>query len=54
MHMDLFNHGFFIMQVLPQGIAYRAAVEQITNYRLKVVQDNDDVRLCYANATDFQ
>ncbi|TMW69345.1 hypothetical protein Poli38472_001501 [Pythium oligandrum] len=30
------------VQVLPDGIAYRSAVEKITNYRLKVVLDNED------------
>ncbi|KAJ0402730.1 hypothetical protein P43SY_007872 [Pythium insidiosum] len=29
-------------QTLPEGIAYRKAVEQITNYRLKVVMENED------------
>lgn len=32
------------VQVLPEDAVYRNSVERITNYRLKVVLDNEDVR----------
>lgn len=31
-------------QVLPEDAVYRTSVERITNYRLKVVLGNEDVR----------
>ncbi|RLN95382.1 hypothetical protein BBJ28_00014048 [Nothophytophthora sp. Chile5] len=38
---------WLIVQVLPVEAAnYRGAVEQITNFRLKVVETNEDVRYC--------
>ncbi|GLE04043.1 hypothetical protein PINS_up012954 [Pythium insidiosum] len=38
----LYNKTLQAAQTLPEGIAYRKAVEQITNYRLKVVMENED------------
>jgi hypothetical protein len=35
-----------VVQIIPEGVFYRQSVEAFTNYRLKVVQENEDVRPC--------
>ena len=42
--MGLYAQTLEEIKAIPAGVPYREQVEKFTNYRLKVVQDNEDVR----------
>ena len=42
--MKLYARTLEEVKVIPAGVPYRETVEKFTKYRLKVVQDNEDVR----------
>lgn len=42
--MALYARTLEEIKIIPEGVPYREQVEKFTKYRLKVVQDNEDVR----------
>jgi len=39
---DVYERTLVKVQEIPEGIPYRTAVEEITNYRMRVVKDSPD------------